>query len=101
MPFNFVYKGGFTDFLEEVEQGIREAKESFGIRVFNMSINCLTTVQPHSYSTLAARTASDTICQPTETVRGFSVGALNCPGGPQIADTPARYSRRGPGLQVG
>jgi hypothetical protein len=143
MPFNFVYKGGFTDFLEEVEQGVLEAKENFGIRVFNMSINCMTAVQPHSYSTLAARldaiadrhgvlivnsagnlkrnesrspwartprenlnyfaarTASDTICQPTETVRGFSVGALNCPGGPQIADTPARYSRRGPGLQVG
>jgi hypothetical protein len=143
LPFNFVFKRGFTDFLEEVEQGVREAKESFGIRIFNMSINCLTAVQPHSYSTLAARldaiadrhgvlivnsagnlkrnesrspwartprenlsyfaarTASDTVCQPTETVRGFSVGALNCPGGPQLADTPARYSRRGPGLQVG
>jgi hypothetical protein len=143
VPFNFVYKGGFADFLEEVEQGIREAKQNFGIRIFNMSINCLTAVQPYSYSTLAARldaiadrqgvlivnsagnlkrnesrspwgrtprdnlkyfasrTASDTVCQPTETVRGFSVGALNCPGGPHIADTPARYSRRGPGLQVG
>jgi hypothetical protein len=142
-PFNYVYKGGFSDFLEEVEQGVREAKENFGIRVFNMSINCLTAVQPHSYSTLAARldaiadrhgvlivnsagnlkrnesrspwaqtpreninyfaarTTSDTVCQPTETVRGFSVGALNCPGGPHVADTPARYSRRGLGLQVG
>jgi Subtilase family len=143
MPFNFVYKGGFTDFLEEVEQGIREAKEAHGIRIFNMSINCLTPVQRHSYSTLAARldaiadrhgvlivnsagnlkrdearspwartprdnlnyfasrTLPDTVCQPTETVRGFSVGALNCPGGPHIADAPARYTRRGPGLQVG
>ena len=34
-------------------------------------------------------------------MRGLSVGALNCPAGPQLADTPARYSRRGPGLQVG
>lgn len=143
MPFGFVYSGGFSDFLEEVEQGIREAKEQHGVRVFNMSINTWNAVERHSYSTLAARldaiadrhgvlivnsagnlkradvrapwpkaprdtlayfaarTAPDTICQPTESVRGLSVGALNCPGGPQIADTPARYSRRGPGLQVG
>jgi hypothetical protein len=142
-PFNFVYRAGFTDFLEEVEQAIREAKEQHGIRVFNMSINCLTAVQRHSYSTLAARldaiadrhgvlivnsagnlkrdevrtpwartprenlayfatrTLPDTICQPTETVRGLSIGALNCANGPQVAEAPARYSRRGPGLQVG
>ena len=143
LPFNFVYSGGFSDFLEEVEQGIREAKEEHGIRVFNMSINTWNAVQRHGYSTLAARldaitdrlgviivnsagnlkpadartpwqntprdnlayfaarTSPDTICQPTESVRGLSIGALNCPGGPQIAETPARYSRRGPGLQVG
>jgi Subtilase family len=143
LPFNIVYSAGFTDFLEEVEQGIREAKETHGIRIFNMSINVLNPVQRHSYGTLAARldaiadrhgvlivnsagnlkrqdarrpwsrtpaenvryfasrTSSDTVFQPTESVRGLSVGALNCPGGPQIPDTPARYSRRGPGLQVG
>jgi hypothetical protein len=143
MPFNFVYTAGFIDFLEEVEQGIREAKEQYGVRIFNMSINTLHPVQRHSYSTLAARldgiadrhevliinsagnlkrnearspwsktprenlqyfasrTSPDTVFQPTETVRGLSVGALNCPGGPHIPDTPARYSRRGPGLQVG
>jgi hypothetical protein len=143
MPFSFVYSAGFIDFLEEVEQAVREAKDSHGIRVFNMSINTWNPVQRHSYGTLAARldeisdrhgvlfvssagnlkrgdvrtpwhkspaeniryfaarTEPDTICQPTETVRGLSVGALNCPGGPQLADAPARYSRRGPGLQVG
>jgi subtilisin family serine protease len=143
LPFNFVYKAGFTDFLEEVEQAVREAKEEHGIRIFNMSINCLTAVQRHSYSTLAARldaiadrhgvlivnsagnlkhdevrnpwartprenlayfaarTLPDTVCQPTETVRGLSIGALNCPDGPQLPEAPARYSRRGPGLQVG
>lgn len=143
LPFNMVYGGGFADFLEEVEQGIREAKHDHGIRIFNMSINTWNAVQRHSYSTLAARldaiadrldvlivnsagnlknaearspwpktpreilayfaarTEPDTICQPTESVRGLSVGALNCPAGPQLADTPARYSRRGPGLQVG
>lgn len=143
LPFTFVYGGGFAAFLEEVEQGIRDAKEQHGVRIFNMSINTWNPVQRHSYSTLAAqldaiadrhgvlivnsagnlkpaearspwpatpreilayfagRTSPDTICQPTESVRGLSVGALNCPGGPQLADTPARYSRRGSGLQVG
>jgi hypothetical protein len=143
LPFNFVYRSGFTDFLEEVEQAVREAKEQCGIRIFNMSINCLTVVQRHSYSTLAARldaiadrhgvlivnsagnlkrdetrtpwgrtprenlayfatrTLPDTVCQPTETVRGLSIGALNCPSGLQLAEAPARYTRRGPGLQVG
>jgi hypothetical protein len=143
LPFSFVYKGGFTDFLEEAEQAVREAKESYGVRIFNMSINCLTPVQRHSYSALAARldaiadrhgviivnsagnlkrdetrtpwartprenlayfaarTLPDTVNQPTETVRGLSIGALNCPEGPQIPHAPARYSRRGPGLQVG
>ena len=143
LPFNFTYKGGFADFLEEVEQGVREAKEDYGVRIFNLSINTWNEVERHSYSTLAARldaiadrhevlfvnsagnlkprdartpwkaaprdnlsyfaarTQPDTICQPTESVRGLSVGALNCPNGSHIPDTPARYSRRGPGLQVG
>ncbi|MEI9899208.1 MAG: AAA family ATPase [Hyphomicrobium sp.] len=143
LPFSFVYSGGFADFLEEVEQGIKEAKDNHGVRIFNMSINCLTTVQRQSYSPLAARldaiadrhnvliinsagnlprngprlpwqktprdvlayfaarTESDTLYQPTESVRSLSVGALNCPGGAQIADAPTHYTRRGPGLQVG
>lgn len=143
IPFNRVYPGGFSAFLEEVEQGVREAKEQHGVRIFNMSINTWEPVQRHSYSTLAARldaiadrhgvlivnsagnltlstarspwekspianvryfaarTEPDTICQPTETVRGISVGALNCPNGPHVPMAPARYTRRGPGLQVG
>lgn len=143
LPFGHVFPGGFAAFLEEVEQGVREAKNDHGVRIFNMSINTWNAVQRHSYSTLAARldaiadrhdvlivnsagnlkgpearspwpkaprdvlayfaarTVPDTICQPTESVRGLSVAALNAPGGRQLADTPARYSRRGPGLQVG
>lgn len=143
LPFGFVFAGGFTDFLEEVEQGIKEAKEHHNVRIFNLSINSLGPVARRTYSPLAARldaiadrhgvlivnsagnlkaadarvpwhrrpvdvlayfaarTEPDTICQPTESVRALSVGALNPPGAAQIAHAPARYSRRGPGLQVG
>lgn len=143
LPFGHVYPGGFAAFLEEVEQGVREAKDVHGVRIFNMSINTFNAVERHNYSALAARldaiadrhqvlivnsagnlkgadvrapwpktprevlayfaarTAPDTICQPTESVRGLSVGALNPPGTAQVADAPARYTRRGPGLEVG
>lgn len=141
--FSHVYPGGFAAFLEEVEQGVREAKDEHGVRIFNMSINTFNAVERYSYSTLAARldaiadrhqvlivnsvgnlkgadvrtpwpktprevlayfaarTTLDTICQPTESVRGLSVGALNPPGTAQLANAPARYSRRGSGLEVG
>jgi hypothetical protein len=46
LPFNLVYGGGFAAFLEEVEQGVREAKEELGVRIFNMSINTWEPVQP-------------------------------------------------------
>jgi Subtilase family len=143
LPFGFVYAGGFTAFLEEVEQGIKEAKDSHNVRIFNLSINSLGPVGRRTYSPLAARldaiadghgvlivnsagnlkaadarlpwprragdvlayfaarTEPDTICQPTESVRALSVGALNPPGTSQVANAPARYSRRGPGLQIG
>ena len=52
---------------------------------------------------LAARSASDTIFQPAESVRCLSVGALNPPGchDPHVAGAPTCYTRRGPGLRVG
>ncbi|MDA9488748.1 S8 family peptidase [Bradyrhizobium sp. CCBAU 11361] len=50
---------------------------------------------------LAARTASDTIYMPSESVRTVAVGALNPPGSDHIVDAPATYTRRGPGLRVG
>lgn len=55
LPFGLVYAGGFTDFLEEVEQGIKEAKESHNVRIFNLSINSLAPVARRTYSPLAAR----------------------------------------------
>ena len=143
IPFRLVYRRGFNDFLEEMEQSVREAHEAHGVRVFNMSINAETEVQRYAYGAYAARidaiadrhgvlivnsagnlerkdkrrpwdaapgktlayfasrTTLDTILQPTETVRGVSVGALTTPGCGQVPLTPATYSRRGPGLQFG
>jgi hypothetical protein len=51
---------------------------------------------------LASRTAIDTVLQPAESSRSIAVGALNPPGCTgRVADVPAAYSRRGPGLRVG
>lgn len=50
---------------------------------------------------LANRQARDAIFMPSESVRAISVGALNPPGGSQLANAPTTYTRRGPGLRVG
>ncbi|MCY4303345.1 MAG: S8 family peptidase [Aestuariivita sp.] len=44
---------------------------------------------------------SDTIRPPSESVRSISVGALNPPGTSELAETPTRYTTRGPGLRSG
>lgn len=49
------YPNGFTDFLEELEQAVAEAKEAHGVRVFNLSINATAEVESHRYSRYAAR----------------------------------------------
>lgn len=53
-------------------------------------------------SYFAARTSPDTICQPSESARSITVGALNpqkCAGHDEGA--PTTYTRRGPGLRMG
>jgi len=54
-PFLQVYPKGFTDFMEEVEQAVIEAKAEHKIRIFNISINAKLEVEPHRYSIYAAR----------------------------------------------
>ena len=54
-PFHATYPRGFTDFLEEVEQAVIESRDTYGIRIFNLSINAKATVEPHRYSIYAAR----------------------------------------------
>jgi subtilase family protein len=49
----------------------------------------------------ASRTQSDTIFQPSESVRSISVGAINPPNTPHVDGAPTIYTTRGPGLQVG
>lgn len=49
------YPKGFSDFLEELEQAVIEAKDVHGIRIFNLSINAISDVEASRYSIYAAR----------------------------------------------
>ncbi|MHC2543391.1 hypothetical protein ACVINY_004103 [Sinorhizobium meliloti] len=49
------YPRGFSDFLEEIEQAVSEAKSKHGVRVFNLSINAVAAVDRHRYSIYASR----------------------------------------------
>lgn len=53
--FSSVYQSGFRDFLEEVEQAVSEAKEQYGIKIFNLSINATSAVEADEYSYYASR----------------------------------------------
>ena len=54
-PFIKKYSKGFSDFLEELEQAVKEAAEQHGIRIFNLSINATLDVAQSRYSIYAAR----------------------------------------------
>ncbi|MHC2627259.1 hypothetical protein ACVIW2_009346 [Bradyrhizobium huanghuaihaiense] len=54
-PFMARYPRGFSDFLEEIEQAVAEAKNERGVRVFNLSINAVAAVERHRYSIYASR----------------------------------------------
>ena len=66
-PFMDQYANGFTDFLEELEQAVAEAREEHGVRVFNLSINAISDVERYRYSIYAARLdqIADTYCHCT------------------------------------
>ncbi|MBP2490887.1 hypothetical protein JOH50_006683 [Rhizobium leguminosarum] len=49
------YPKGFSDFLEELEQAVSEAKENHRVRIFNLSINAVSDVERHRYSIYASR----------------------------------------------
>jgi hypothetical protein len=54
-PFMDRYRRGFSDFLEEVEQAVAEAKNEHGVRVFSLSINAVAPVERYRYSIYASR----------------------------------------------
>ena len=54
-PFLSKYPKGFSDFLEELEQSVAEAKNGHGVRIFNLSINAVSDVERHRYSIYASR----------------------------------------------
>jgi hypothetical protein len=53
--FTDIYRRGFDDFLEEVENAIAEATAQHGVRIFNLSINVTQPVDDGDYSYFAAR----------------------------------------------
>ncbi len=53
--FLSTYRHGFTDFLEEIEQAVKEAVSEHGVRIFNLSINATSPVERYRYSRYAAR----------------------------------------------
>ncbi|MGD9659502.1 MAG: S8 family serine peptidase, partial [Methylocystis sp.] len=56
VPFLSVYgQRGFEAFLEELEAALTEARDRFGVRVFNMSLNVTSPVDADTYSIYAAR----------------------------------------------
>lgn len=54
-PFMDQYPNGFSDFLEELESAVAEARETHGVRIFNLSINAISEVERYRYSIYAAR----------------------------------------------
>ncbi|HEV7602163.1 MAG TPA: S8 family peptidase [Bradyrhizobium sp.] len=53
--FSSYYPDGVTQFFDEVEYAIADAKARHGVRVFNMSLNIQHPAQPDRYSPFAAR----------------------------------------------
>ena len=53
--FSSYYPDGVTQFFDEVEYAIADAKARHGVRVFNMSLNIQHPAQPDRYSQFAAR----------------------------------------------
>lgn len=55
MAFPSYYPDGVSQFFDEVEYAMADAKARHGVRVFNMSLNIQHPAQPNRYSQFAAR----------------------------------------------
>jgi hypothetical protein len=53
--FGSYYPNGLTDFFDEVESAVANARAQFGVRVFNFSINVTDPVADDAYSIYASR----------------------------------------------
>lgn len=80
------YPKGFADFLEEIEQAVSEGKEQYGVRVFNLSINAMSSVERHRYSIYASR-----LDQIADT---YGVLFVNSAGNLPMAQSRAPWPRR-------
>jgi hypothetical protein len=72
--FRSYYPLGATSFLEELANAVAAAKEEFGIRVFNISINLLAPVEEDRYSPFAERL--DEIADENDVILVVSAGNL-------------------------
>ncbi|GMG82564.1 hypothetical protein LNKW23_17770 [Paralimibaculum aggregatum] len=96
-PFRELYPDGFSQFLAEVEQAVREARENHGVRVFNMSINATSPVDRHTYSSYAAEL--DRIADTYGVVFVNSAGNLShsearAPWSPKVSEVIRYFANR-------
>ena len=83
------YRRGFTDFLEELEQAVADARDTYGVRVFNLSINAVSDVEQYRYSIYASRL--DQIADAYGVI--FVNSAGNLPGAQVRAPWPKKPSQ--------
>jgi hypothetical protein len=70
--FSSYYPDGVTQFFDEIEYAIADAKARHGVRVFNMSLNIQHPAQPDRYSAFAAR--ADQIAEANDAILFLSSG---------------------------
>jgi hypothetical protein len=70
--FSTYYPDGVTQFFDEIEYAIADAKARHGVRVFNMSLNIQHPAQPDRYSAFAAR--ADQIAEANDAILFLSSG---------------------------
>ncbi len=72
--FSSYYPNGFEDFLHELDQAIGQAKQKYGVRVFNFSLNLNIQVHEYQYSTFASLV--DVISERHDVIIVISAGNL-------------------------
>ncbi|WP_417564078.1 S8 family serine peptidase [Microbacterium sp.] len=75
IPFATYYPGGVPDFLDELEEAVRDARERLGVRVFNFSMNFDAPGDSERYGIAARRL--DEIAKQLDVIFVISAGNLS------------------------